>query len=207
MDNQEGMSMAKMAVAILLVLLVIGAVVGIVYAAYSWFSSGSDKLANNVTSISDSAMAQFDDKQVSGSDVLSALKNYRNSDVAIFVANLENEGGSFNKAVAVPSAAVSNYCALAATPVPAAASRHSYEAKALLELGATGKTYAGQYVMKNGFAYDTDGVTIKRNTNFSPTTTTGYSDTFVKQSADWYANLVYDGKTGDVCGIMFRQMN
>ena len=38
MNSEEGISLAKMAVAVLLVVLVIGAVVAIVYAASSWFN-------------------------------------------------------------------------------------------------------------------------------------------------------------------------
>ena len=46
MNSDEGISLAKMAVAVLLVVLVIGAVVAIVYKAYSWFNSGADKLGD-----------------------------------------------------------------------------------------------------------------------------------------------------------------
>ena len=87
MNSEEGTSLAKMAVTVLLVVLVIGAVVGVVYMAYSWYTSGSDKLGDQVNSLDSSAYSQFDDKQCTGTDVLTALKTYRDSDVAIFIDN------------------------------------------------------------------------------------------------------------------------
>ena len=59
MNSEEGVSLAKMAVTVLLVVLVIGAVVAIVYAAYSWFSSGTDKLGAQVISIDKSFNTGF----------------------------------------------------------------------------------------------------------------------------------------------------
>ena len=87
MNSEEGTSLAKMAVTVLLVVLVIGAVVGVVYMAYSWYTSGTDKLGDQVNSLDSSAYSQFDDKQCTGTDVRTALKTYRDSDVAIFIDN------------------------------------------------------------------------------------------------------------------------
>lgn len=189
MNSEEGMSMAKMAVTVLLVVLVIGAVVALVYAAYSWFGKGTDKLADNVTSIDKSAFSQFDDAQVSGTDVLSALKQYRESDIAIFVCNSKN-GGYVNPPTATSCYA---YCAL---PNGAEAG-HEYSL-----------AYNNNRFEFAGFKYvDPDNpVTITKNTNFSPTTTAGNEQCYVKQSAKWYANLVYDSNTDEIAGIIFRQM-
>ena len=189
MNSEEGMSMAKMAVTVLLVVLVIGAVVAIVYAAYSWFGSGTDKLADQVTSIDKSAFSQYDDAQVSGTDVLSALKSYRESDIAIFVSNTTN-GGYVNP--------------------PSTANCYAYCA---LPNGATAGTQYSLAYNNNrfefaGFSYvdPNNPVTITKNTNFSPTTTAGNANCYVKQSAKWYANLVYDSTTDEIAGIVFRQM-
>lgn len=191
MNSEEGVSLAKMAVTVLLVVLVIGAVVAIVYAAYSWFSSGSDKLGNQVTSIDKSSYSQYDDSQVSGTDVLSALKTYRESDIAIFVCNSAKGGYS-----ATATVKVNDYCALI-TGAKLNAS-NNYEVSL--------KQDSGKFTCAD-YSYDEDGITPLRNTNFSPTTTTANTDAFVKQSAKWYANLVYSETTGDVAGILFRQMN
>lgn len=197
MNSEEGMSMAKMAVTVLLVVLVISAVAGIVYAAYSWFTSGTDKLADNVTSISDSAMSQYDDQTVSGSDVLSALKQYRNSDIVICISNLKNQNGTFSSTQTDTKCYA--YCALPKNATAAA--------EFTLNYGDVGGSVGEQYHFKDGFKYATDGISIERNTNFSPATTKSNADAFVKQSASFYANLVYDASTGDVAGIIFRQMN
>ena len=87
MNSEEGTSLAKMAVSVLLVVLVIGAVVTVVYMAYSWFTSGSEKLGDQVNSLDSSAYSQYDDTQITGTDVLTALKTCRDSDVAIVIDN------------------------------------------------------------------------------------------------------------------------
>lgn len=197
MNSEEGMSMAKMAVTVLLVILVIGAVVTIVYAAYSWFSSGTDKLTDTVTSIDKSSFSQYDDQQVSGSAVLAALKSYRESDIAIFVSNASLGAYSADGI----SNSVKNYCALVkgATEVTSGANKGTYDVKLTY-------TSDGKYTFES-FAYTDDtGVSINRNTNFSPTTTVGASNSYVKQSAKWYAKLVYDASTDEIGGILFMQM-
>lgn len=213
MDSTEGVSLAKMAVSVLLVVLVIGAVVAIVYAAYSWFTSGTDKLSDQVVSIDKSAFSQYDDQQVSGTDVLSALKTYRESDIAIFIANSKNQGtGGF---ASVPSGTVTcyNYCALVTNAELKEAGGDDagtgYEIT-LTYATEESKTEGGlaNCFTFDGFQYGEDSaIDVKHNTNFSPTTTKGYSANFVKQSGKWYANLVYDDTTGDIGGIIFRQMN
>lgn len=200
MNSEEGTSMAKMAVTVLLVVLVIAAVVSLVYAAYSWFGSGTDKLTDTVTSIDKSAYSQYDDSQVSGTDVLSALKNYRESDIAIFVSNKGNGGydaysnGSGN----MSSMTACNYCALI-TGV-SANSNNNYVTSGQLTC-VDGVFYC------DDFQYDSTGIATIHNTNFSPTTTTSNSEAYVKQSAKWYAKLVYSTTTEDIAGILFMQMN
>lgn len=191
MNSEEGMSMAKMAVTVLVVVLVISAVVALVYAAYSWFSSGSDKLGDTVTSIDKSSFSQYDDAQVQGVDVLSALKSYRESDIAIFISNTKC-GGYTAQPVSTDAYA---YCALPS----------GWQGGTKKQLSYSNENTRFEF---EGFQYtDPDNpVTIQKNTNFSPTTTAGSTETYVKQSATWYANLVYDSSTDEIAGIIFRQM-
>ena len=191
MNSEEGMSMAKMAVTVLLVVLVIGAVVALVYAAYSWFSGGSDKLADTVTSIDKSSFSQYDDAQVSGTGVLSALKSYRESDIAIFIANTQCQSGGFKQPPESTNCYV--YCALP----------KDWEAGKSKQL--TYNKTSSRFEFES-FQYDGSGVNITKNTNFSPTTTAGSAETYVRQSANWSANLVYDTATDEIAGIIFRQM-
>lgn len=195
MNSEEGVSLAKMAVTVLLVVLVIGAVVAIVYAAYSWFSSGQDKLGDQVTSIDKSNFSQYDDAQVSGNDVLSCLKTYRDSDIAIFVTNNALHGTK--SITAGDDLEVYNYCALVTGGADVAA-EHAY--KVSLTTNADGNYQCAD------FDYEDDDVTIKRNTNFSPTTTTKYTNAFVKKSGKWYSKLVYSEATNDLVGVVFAQL-
>jgi hypothetical protein len=192
-----------MAVTVLLVVLVIGAVVGIVYAAYSWFGNGTSKLTDTVTSIDRSAYSQYDDAQVTGSDVLSALKTYRESDISIFISNNSMDGyENYSSGKAVEAC---NYCSRVYTKcgtnsgnAPDANDSGNY----VVELSLEDDTFSCA-----DFIYDSSKISTLHNTNFSPTTTTSNTQAYVKQSAKWYAKLVYSETTNDVAGILFMQMN
>lgn len=204
MNAEEGTSLAKMGVTVLLVVLVIGAIVALVYKAYSWFNSGSDKLGDQVNSITSSSYSQFDDVQVTGTDVLTALKQYRDADIAIAIANKNNNGDFYNPSTPAKPDEAYVYCALPDGSAAATAFTgiNYYEADDT-STGMPGKFTISSIAQTSG----NDQGKVLHNTNFSPTTDKGSSDTFVKTSATWYANLVYDESTGDVCGILFQQMN
>lgn len=209
MNAEEGVSLAKMAVTVLLVVLIIGAVVAIVYAAYSWFTSGSDKLTDQVVSIDKSSFSQYDDQTVSGTDVLSAMKSYRESEISIFVANLKTQGGAYN-AAPTGTMKVPNYCALANDaydPTENASGGKITSSTGVDTPVAELELADGQWKIKDGLLWSSSSNQTARNTNFSPTTTNSNTDCYVKSSAKWYANLVYDPSTGEICGILFRQMS
>lgn len=199
MNSEEGVSLAKMAVTVLLVVLVIGAVVAIVYKAYSWFNSGADKLGDQVNSIDSSSYSQYDDAQVSGTDVLTALKSYRDSNIAICIAVSNSSGSAYDAAnnTTIGGGGVFNYCGLLAGAQPDTA---------LSNLVAYDSA-SGTFKAASGIEWDQTTGLAKRNTNFSPTTNKNNGGTqFVKQGGQFYANLIWDGTTGEVCGILFRQM-
>lgn len=191
MNSQEGMDLAKMAVTVLLVVLVVGAVFFIAYKAYAWFTSGSDKLGDQVTSIDKSAYSRYDDAQVTGSDVTSALKTYRETDIAVFVCNKSN-GGYTDGQTAVNAY---NYCAVA----------DGFDAQTSAQSLAYDEDEGGYHF--GGYTLDSSTNMPKHNTNFSPCSTKSSSDTYVKTSAKFYSKLVYDDTTGEVGGILFMQMN
>lgn len=189
MNSEEGVSLAKMAVTVLLVVLVIGAVVAIVYKAYSWFNSGADKLGDQVNSIDSSSYSQYDDSQVSGTDVLTALKSYRDSNIAIVISN--SQCGGYTQTLANTDGY--NYCGLIKNAV------------ADTKVTITYNQSDGQFQVDE-MEWDDDTGLVKRNTNFSPTTSKNKKEQFVKQGGQFYANLIWDTSTGEVCGILFRQM-
>lgn len=196
MNSEEGISLARMAVAVLLAVLVIGAVVAIVYKAYSWFNSGADKLGDQVNSIDSSSYSTYDDAQVSGTDVLTALKTYRDSDIAIVIAVSSDESSAYSSTTpnAINGLGQYNYCGL----IEGATAGSATDV-------VTWNDGAGQF-QAEAMQWDSDtGLTV-RNTNFSPTQQKSSSETFVKQGGQFYANLIWDKTTGEVCGILFRQM-
>lgn len=202
MDSAEGVSLAKMAVTVLLVVLVIGAVVAVVYMAYSWFTSGTDKLGDTVNSLDSSSYSQYDDSQCSGVDVLTALKSYRDSDVAIVICNgKKGESGVANSAY-TPGASTAvgfNYCGCVTEAYDTAK-------KAIKDVPQITVEYKNNRWQVNSMYWDESTGLTARNTNFSPTTNKGKAETYVRQNAEFYSNLIYDDSTGEVCGILFRIM-
>lgn len=198
MNSEEGTSLAKMAVTVLLVVLVIGAVVAVVYMAYSWFTSGTDKLGDQVNSLDSSAYSQYDDRQCTGTDVLTALKTYRDSDVAILIGNGAKGGTTDGYATNATSVQVANYCALIEGVTSSDASVPEVTSVVLNDKGLWSVV---------GVSFDPETGMANRNTNFSPTQNkaSDYKSFYVSQKANFYSNLVYDSE-GEVCGIMFRRM-
>ena len=191
MNSEEGVSLAKMAVTVLLVVLVIGAVVAIVYKAYSWFNSGADKLGDQVNSIDSSSYSTYDDAQVTGTDVLTALKSYRDSNIAIVISNNQVSGGGYTDPAA--NTPGYNYCGLIKGAAPDSVVTVNYDST------------KGQFHVDE-MDWNLDTGLVNRNTNFSPTTNKSKKEQFVKQGGQFYANLIWDDSTGEVCGIIFRQM-
>ena len=206
MNSEEGVSLAKMAVTVLLVVLVIGAVVAIVQKAYSWFNSGSDKLGDQVTSIGSSAYSQYDDVMVKGTDVLSALKSYRDAEFGVVIVNLQNMNGTaYTPSTPNANCSGHSYCGT----IKGTKADDQFSVKVASSGEPTDCTVAyndkeGKYFCTN-LAFDPSGLVV-RNTNFSVTTDSSQPGCFIKQTGSFYSKLIYSKDTGDVCGIIFLQV-
>ena len=204
MDSKEGMDMAKMAVQILLVLVVISAVVALLYLAYSWFNSGSAKLGDQVNSIDSSAYSMYDDAQVTGTDVLTALKTYRDADLCIVIANgkdSSNYASSIGKEGGPAAISGLNYCAKIAKK-EGGEEWVAETADKVVELTYNNDRYEVPDLVWNPNTGITD-----RNTNFSPTTQKSNANAYVKTGAQFYSKLIYSTATGEMCGIVFTIMD
>lgn len=204
MDSKEGMDMAKMAVQILLVLVVISAVVALLYLAYSWFNSGSAKLGDQVNSIDSSAYSMYDDAQVTGTDVLTALKTYRDADLCIVIANGKNSSNyasSIGKEGGPSAISGLNYCAKIANK-EGGDTWVAGTADKVVELTYNNDRYEVPDLVWNPNTGITD-----RNTNFSPTTQKSNANAYVKTGAQFYSKLIYSTATGEMCGIAFTIMD
>lgn len=206
MDSKEGMDMAKMAVQILLVLVVISAVVALLYLAYSWFNSGSAKLGDQVNSIDSSAYSMYDDAQVTGTDVLTALKTYRDADLCIVIANGKKGSSNYTSSVgADPVGSIKglNYCAKIANKEEEEGKQWAVgSASECVELTYNNDRYEVPDLVWNPNTGITD-----RNTNFSPTTQKSNAGAYVKTGAQFYSKLIYSTATGEMCGIAFTIMD
>ena len=215
MNSEEGISLAKMAVAVLLVVLVIGAVVAIVYAAYSWFNGGTEKLGDQVSSIGASAYSQYDDVQVTGNDVLSALKTFRDADFAVVISNNNNYNTNTTFQPGNPSSVnaldARNYCAKLRKVEAGKDAEQKDDGTFTLAITGKGDPTDGSIVYHNNrfettnIDFNASGISQK-NTNFSPTTDSSFSHAFVRTTGTFYSKLLYSSETGDACGVIFFQV-
>ena len=225
MNSEEGMSLAKMAVTVLLVVLIIAAVVTLVYQAYKWFNQGSDKLEGQVTSIGASSYSNYDDTMVSGTNVISALDSNRSSGLAVVIVNLQNNQGAYNPSnpgTYTQNALVANYCARidGSTDSDGGTPAAPKVLGPCVKLGAAVPTGAQQVaapaageVRYNGVKgcfectnLQYDNSMVVNNTNFSPTKDSSRTLNYVKETGSFYSKLIYSTDTGEVCGIIFLQV-
>lgn len=215
MNSEEGISLAKMAVAVLLVVLVIGAVVAIVYAAYSWFNGGTEKLGDQVSSIGASAYSQYDDVQVTGNDVLSALKTFRDANFAVVICNNNNYQPKTTFQPGNPSSVnvldARNYCAKLRKVAAGKDADKKDDGTFTLTITGSGDPTDGSVVYNNNrfettnIDFNASGISQK-NTNFSPTTDSSFAHSFVRTTGTFYSKLLYSSETGDACGVIFFQV-
>ena len=215
MNSEEGISLAKMAVAVLLVVLVIGAVVAIVYAAYSWFNGGTEKLGDQVSSIGASAYSQYDDVQVTGNDVLSALKTFRDADFAVVICNNNNYNTNTTFQPGNPGSVnvldARNYCAKLRKVAAGKDAENKDDGTFTLTITGSGDPADGSIVYSNNrfettnIDFNASGISQK-NTNFSPTTDSSFAHSFVRTTGTFYSKLLYSSETGDACGVIFFQV-
>lgn len=188
--GDEGLSLGKLIVGALIVLMIIGLVVGVVYLLADKFSGVTKKVTDTIDSAATSVYSDYDNKEKTGDDVITACKTYRGQNIAIVI---EQAGTAHT------------YSDLAADVT-------GYNYNALLTgftAGATGSvTYSPEgYFTNQGIALDANTGLPTLNTNFAPITNKAQvSTTYVKKTARYYSNLIYSLDTGEVCGIVFQRM-
>lgn len=188
-DQNEGTKVVNIVIAILVFMVVAAAMIGFVMWGANKFNEAQSDLTDTVNGMDVSKYNAYDAKTVSGADLISAAKTYRDMEMAIFVSTKKMNGGSpYDPATAPDALATGTGCQgfgyhMEGNPAP------TYDAD------------NGRWLMDPSIS-DPD---LKNNGNFAPLTTKG-NDAYINQAAKFYAELVWDVDTEEVTGILFRQV-
>ena len=190
--GDEGIDISKVVVRVLIVLGLIAAIYGLYSLLSSRLSGGVNKLSENLSSMDSSTYASYDDAIVTGTEVLTALKTFRDADFAVVICN--NDATLTGSALQSGSAGSGfNYCGLLTSSVDQGSAQ-------AVTLTASG----GKITYASGLQWNTSTGKAARCTNFSPTTQTSDKSHYVQQKAKWYSKLIYDSND-QVIGVVFAQ--
>ncbi len=198
----EGMDISKVLVRVLILLALIAAIFGLYQLISGKLSSGTNKLSDNLNSMDSSTYAAYDDAIVTGTEVLTALKSFRDADFAVCVVTKAQDIGIDD----APGVKYQNYCALLTTGDDDSKTNPSATS------GGTAMVVSLETDSKNGgftaddlaLAWDSSTGHSKRNTNFSLTQQQSDTKTFVQQKAKFKGHLIHDANDAAI-GVVFIQ--
>ena len=183
-DQNEGVKVSNIVIGVLVFAVIAAAVIAFVMWGANRFNKAQSDLADTVEGVDIARFNQYDDNEVSGTDVLTAVKTYRNMDMCIFVSTKKQNGGNVYD--------LTQDASLLSTVT---AYGHNGQQAQVAWDADKGKFTANILVADNQ---------LQNNTNVTPLTTKG-QDPYVNQQGKFWATLVYDSDTMDVAGILFRQ--
>lgn len=183
-DQNEGLKVSNLVIGVLIFLVVVAAVVAFVMWGSNRFNGAVSDMQDTVDGVDIAKYNQYDENEVSGSDVLTAAKTYRNMEMAIFVSTKKLNGSVYDL--------TQNYDAVGA-----------YETFGYNGGGDAATTL--QFDQDSGkFTAEILVVSPTNNTNYTHMTTKG-QDAYINSNGKYWASLVFDEETGEVAGILFRQ--
>lgn len=185
-DQNEGTKVANIVIAILVFLVVAAAMIGFVMWGANKFNEAQSDLTDTVNGMDVSKYNAYDAKTVSGADVISAAKIYRDMDIAIFVSTKKMAPNQAYYDPANNPDALNDCTGFGYHVGGTSAPTPTYDS-------TTGRWHIA-------IADLTDN-----NGNFAPLTTKGKPE-YINQAAKFYAELVWDDDTEEVTGILFRQV-
>lgn len=192
-DAKEGFSVVKIGLGSLLVL----ALIGIVFAIFMLGSNKVNSTTNDLSNTMDSAelmqYAAYDNTEVKGSDVLTAVKNYQTQNIKIYVATKAGNGATPYSATDLSNG----------TGISGSVYTYGY-------MGVQGSSDTAPTLNAESGAWEASIVPGSAgsetfNKNFTPLTDKNSTETYVSQSGRFWSYLVYDTSTGEMSGILFVQ--
>lgn len=191
-DQNEGTKVVNIVIAILVFMVVAAAMIGFVMWGANKFNEAQSDLTDTVNGMDVSKYNAYDAKYVSGADVISAAKTYRDMEMTIFIGTKKMHGGQgYDVTTAVSDGAqVSDGKAF------------GYHALG----GASGANNIPTWSEDTGhWQVILSDPQNKNDNNFAGLTTKGQPE-YINQAARFYAELVWDEDTEEVAGILFRQV-
>ena len=214
-----------------IILIILVALIGIVFALLTIMknitNSGSNQLQNSLDQMQQSGLSDYDQKIVTGTNVLTALKTYEAQDMAIVIKNTLSDsmkkagkaghiGGFCYNALLVgydkdepdtmPSYGKVYYTDNQVNyvtnqyldSVVATYSAGDELSDVGIKMSDTGTYYVGEFAKING-------TQVKFNLNTKPVGASG-SQTYVRGSSSYRANLIKDA-SGTTIGVCFVEMD
>ena len=180
-DWNEGI---KIAITAIVIVVIIGLVFGFLYMTLNANARSQERLASNLTDFDKRAFDQYDQTEIAGSQVISAIKQFRDQSIAVLVETKADPGK------------VVNYCGTigATGTTPPAAFSGAASAAILPTNGGNGKYVisGSRIVWKESQNYNTQN-TVKKS-----------SKEYINPAGKFDANLVYDDNN-EIIGVYLKQ--
>ena len=180
-DWNEGV---KIAVTAIVIVVIIGLVFGFLYMTLNANARSQERLASSLTDFDKRAFDQYDQTEIAGSQVIAAIKQFRDQAVAVLVETKADPGR------------VVNYCGTIGAAGATAPAPFSGAASATILPADNGN---GKYVISGS------RVVWKESQNYNTQNTVRKSSReYINPAGKFAANLVYDDNN-EVIGVYFRQ--
>ena len=215
MNVDEGKETAKGGVSLFIVVLVIAVVVSLVMLGLGWFNRGSAKLSDTVNSLDSSQFSSYNETEITGDQVRSAIQSFITQDVVLVV---DAKGDVYNGALdtAASSGGTGGTLTLSTKGEPTTGTAYNCGLLAMQEGGSEGgSSTPSLYVGDDGKIYagtkGNDGVlTSKKNQSMKPLQQKRLNQKtnkdYVAPGAHYYCKVIYDPSTTTACGIIFSKV-
>jgi len=212
MNIQEGKDTSEGGVSLLLVVLVIAVFVALAVFGLNLFTKGQNRMSQTAGTLDSAQFSAYDNKMITGDEVLSAVRTYLAQNIVIVVdnnnADLDVVTGTKDAGADAELTVISKYPDDIKTPAA-----YNVGLKAALQ-SAPGETKlvwnhldGRLYAAKAPNNTENLALTSEKNSNIRPITSkvigTETSAYFVESGANYYAVLINDPSTKTVNGICF----
>ena len=201
-----------------IILVILCALIAIVFSLLTMMknitSSGSQSLQNGLDQLTDSEFQNYDQKNVSGTDVSAAIKIFEGRSVgfAVVPEALKEDDGSFDQAYQYGAILEGANKQNAGTDSMNQSAGEFYYIPMKANESGSDKNYNGGGLVKyEGNSYWTGALhlsnsgTLEYNMNVKPMSASGQKS-FIRSSAKFLAEIIKD-TTGTKIGVVFTQVN
>lgn len=188
-EGTEGKDLVKIAIGVILLLVVVSVVVALVMMGQNKANSATNDLANSMDQADMLRYDKYNNNEVTGADVVTAVKSFQGQDLKVFIANKGGNGGTA-------------YVPATLTSISGAVQEYGYCATSGTSTAPVFDDVEGKWTAE---IVPDNVANVTYNTNLNPISDKNSSATYVRQNGRYYAYLVYDKNTGDMCGLLFVQ--